>query len=80
MSTTRLMEWYEQPYYRNFILKLYIIGIKFFFHFFIQYIPSNIKHHDRHWMPSEKIILRTGNREWKVGLSISTGNTRCSTG
>lgn len=47
---------------------------------FSQYIPSSIRHHDRQWRSSEKIILRTKTGEWMVGLSVLRGNARCSAG
>lgn len=46
----------------------------------MQYIPPDIKPPRRKWMAYEKILLRTTNGEWFVGITITAGRARLSAG
>lgn len=46
----------------------------------MQYIPPDINPPDRKWVAYEKILLRTDDGEWPVGITISAGRARLSAG
>lgn len=51
-----------------------------FFWISFQYIPPDIYPPAPKWVAYERILLRTENGEWSVGITISAGRPRLSAG
>lgn len=54
---------------------LYLILFSLF-----QYIPPNIQPPSRKWVPYKKILIRTDNGEWSVGITLCGSRARLSAG